>query len=192
MQAAERDPLDHLWPCLDAAFRAFPRIVLAACLHALKDPGSGLYNVARHFISHRLLVPPMASAAGGGGGAGAAAGDGLSSALGAGGATVGVAAAPGAAAQQQGGEGGAAEADGAAVTLAAMVLRERPIPAKYVQQFREGGAAGWLAGWHCQARRFISGRSAGTTAVGHVGQRQQWAPFGGMGCTPCAAGILAC
>eukprot|EP00887_Chlorella_sp_A99_P002290 scaffold10.g2290.t1 len=129
--AAEADPLDSLWPCLDAAFCAFPRIVLAACLHALKDPGSGLYGVARHLVAERLLAPPpppppdelegsewaallaeYAGAAGAGeqaaqnGGAGAAGAE---------------------------GEEGAADQPR---TLAAKVLRECPIPAKYVQQFR--------------------------------------------------------
>lgn len=42
------------------------RVVLAACLHALKNPGEPFYAVARHFLQHRLLAatdPPAGGAA---------------------------------------------------------------------------------------------------------------------------------
>lgn len=52
----------YLWPCLDLCFASHFRVVLAACLHALKKPAEANYTTAHRFIAHRLLeVPPAPS-----------------------------------------------------------------------------------------------------------------------------------
>ncbi|PSC71891.1 proline-glutamic acid-and leucine-rich 1 [Micractinium conductrix] len=56
-------PPQHLWPCLDFCFTSHFRVVLAACLHALKNPAEPFYAVAREFIRFRLLAAPVAAAA---------------------------------------------------------------------------------------------------------------------------------
>ncbi|KAI7837421.1 hypothetical protein COHA_008788, partial [Chlorella ohadii] len=53
----------HLWPCLDRCFASHFRVVLAACLHALKSPGEPNFAVASRFLSQRLLATPAAAAA---------------------------------------------------------------------------------------------------------------------------------
>ncbi|KAL4440580.1 hypothetical protein ABPG75_003581 [Micractinium tetrahymenae] len=51
-------PEQHLWACLDLCFSSHFRVVLAACLHSLKNPAEPFYAVARHFLLHRLLAAP--------------------------------------------------------------------------------------------------------------------------------------
>lgn len=50
---------EPLWVLLEAAFTHFPRVVLAACIHALKKPGDNpqLFAVASQFVGSRLLAP---------------------------------------------------------------------------------------------------------------------------------------
>ena len=46
------------WRCLEAAFRACPRVVLAACLQCLKDTAGSLHPLASQFVGGHLLAPP--------------------------------------------------------------------------------------------------------------------------------------
>lgn len=59
---------EPLWALLEAAFTHFPRVVLAACIHALKKPGDNpqLFTVATHFVGGRLLAPHASGEAAGG------------------------------------------------------------------------------------------------------------------------------
>lgn len=124
---------EPLWALLEAAFTHFPRVVLAACIHALKlVDNSQLFAVASQFVSVRLLAPrPVRGAA--------AAADG--SVDGAAGADP-----PGgsaAAAAAGGGDGGAQQSTGVSLFRQVMATEEREQRwfKQHVQQFLQGEQA---------------------------------------------------
>ena len=93
-----------LWRALSASFRSRPRVVLAACLHALKDPAGTPFPVACAFVEDCLLAPSEAESGRGGAGSEHAGGD------------------------NAGGSIGNGERAGGCATLAESVLR--PLPAE--------------------------------------------------------------
>jgi len=60
--AAARALRSVLRPTLDAAFRAAPRALLAACMQGLKSSERALYSGAAQFLASQLLAEPPAAA----------------------------------------------------------------------------------------------------------------------------------
>ena len=141
---------EPLWALLEAAFTHFPRVVLAACIHALKlVDNPALFGVASQFVSVRLLAPRPAAAAAaaatGGGSIGRAA-DGADpppAAAAAGGAAATAATAAAAAADGAGSGGGEEQLQPAGPSLFKQVMsaedREQRWFKQHVQQFLQGG-----------------------------------------------------
>lgn len=136
------------------------RVVLAACLHALKSPGEPNFAVASRFLSQRLLAAPGVAAAAAASPAGPADSSGdevMQDASDSGAAAGGVAAAPAAAAavvagmlpadaQQQG--GGQAEQPLAARVLGGLAAKDQAWVRSHVEKWSKGG-------WACSNSCFV-------------------------------------
>lgn len=114
------------------------RVVLAACLHALKNPSEPNYTVASRFLAQRLLAAPGAAAAAPAGPADSS-GDEVMQDASDSGLTAGLSGDPPADAQQQQQGSGAAERPLAARVLGSLPAKDQAWVRSHVEKWSKGG-----------------------------------------------------
>ena len=129
----------HLQPLLRSPLPGRRRVVLAACLHALKNPSEPNYTVASRFLAQRLLAAPGAAAAAPTGPADSS-GDEVMQDASDSGLTAGLSGDTPADAQQQQQQGlGAAERPLAARVLGSLPAKDQAWVRSHVEKWSKGG-----------------------------------------------------